>query len=111
MISACCLVEHFKKSFNYSSVLQTEYNEKQNKNPRHPIIPAIKVMQIWDAQNDLYISSKIKTSGLTKLFMWKIADWCPNNFLNKSVSKPLTVKFRKKCGLKLENSHWKNLYF
>lgn len=38
MISACCLVQHFKKSFNYSSVLQTEYNEKQNKNPRHSII-------------------------------------------------------------------------
>lgn len=32
MISACFLIQHFKKSFHYSSVLQTEYNEKQNKN-------------------------------------------------------------------------------
>lgn len=56
-----------KKSFNYSSVLQTEYNEKQNKNLLHPIILEIKGIEIWNAQNDRYISNKIKVSGFTKV--------------------------------------------
>ena len=39
MISACCLLQHLKKkSLNYSSVLQTQSYEKQDKNPTHPII-------------------------------------------------------------------------
>lgn len=50
-------------------------------------------MEIWDVQNDLFISSKIKISGLTKSFK-KEAEWSPGNFLSIILSEPLTVKYR-----------------
>jgi hypothetical protein len=61
-------VSPLKKSFNYSSVLQTDYNEKRNKYLLHSTNLGWKRNGDWDIQNDFYIVSKILIFGLTELF-------------------------------------------
>lgn len=99
MISACCLFQHFKKSFNYSSVLQTEYNEKQNKNRLHPILLGSKRDGDLGCSKWSLYSSKIISHIQPNYLSKKVAEWSPNDFLSIILSEPLIIKFR-------ENFEW-----
>lgn len=76
------MFQHLKKPFNYSSVHQQNIMRNKTRICCIPLLWVIKGIKIWDAQNDLYISSKIKISGLTKLLSKKVTEWRSNNFLN-----------------------------
>lgn len=59
-----------------------------------PFFWVVKGMEIWDVQNDLYISSKIISQIQSNYLRKKVAELSPKNFLNVILSEPLIIKFR-----------------
>lgn len=59
-------------------------------------------MEVWEVQNDLYISSKVKSHIQPNYLSKKVAEWSPNHFLNIILSEPLIIKFEK-----ILNGFWK----